>query len=141
MGRFVDLSKPLSAEDREYLLARSREGEVEVNDRQFGDLSKAQKAKETKEADEAAAEEAARLEAEKKAEEEFEANAYPEHLVAKVEPLTVVQLRAALKKRGQETSGDKDELRLRLIDYLEEQEKAKAEKEAEEASALRANQN
>lgn len=36
MSKDVDLSKPLSEEDRAYLLSRARGWEVEENDRQFG---------------------------------------------------------------------------------------------------------
>ena len=36
MSRNVDLNKPLSDEDREYLASRSRHHEIIVNDRMFG---------------------------------------------------------------------------------------------------------
>lgn len=37
MSRQIDLTKPLSDEDREYLESRARHREVEINDAEFGD--------------------------------------------------------------------------------------------------------
>lgn len=126
MGRKIDLTRPLSAEDRAYLMERSREGDVAVNERQFGSLSEAEQDEERSEHD-------ANEEADQKAQEDFEAaikqqeeESYPEHLVAKVEPLTLNQLKAALKKRKLDATGDLDALRVRLIEFLEEQDEKKA---------------
>lgn len=140
MGRFIDLDKPLSDDDRAYLIERRREAEVVVNDRRFGDLTKKAKAEEAKRVDQdRAAQEAedAALDEAIAAEEE---DSYPPHLVDKVFPLTVTQLRTALKKRNLDATGNKEDLQIRLIEYLEEQEKAKQAKAEEQETALRSSQ-
>ena len=134
MGRFVDLSKPLSDEDREYLIERRREDEIRFNDAEFGDLKDKDKKAVSEQHDSDVKEDKAEQEAYEKALAEADEEGYPEHLVEKVEPLTVAQLRAALKKRDLETSGDKEELRIRLIEFLEEKDKEK-ETAGEEAAA------
>lgn len=136
----MDLSKPLSDEDREYLIERRREDEIRLNDAEFGNLDDSEKDEVSKQHDRDVADE----EAEKKEQADAEAalaeadeEGYPEHLVEKVEPLTVAQLRAALKKRDLDTSGDKEELRIRLIEFLEEKDKEKSDADEEAAANLR----
>lgn len=134
MGRYVDLDKPLSDEDRAYLVDRRREDEIKINDARFGDLSKKERKAASDQHDEDVAEEAAEQEALEAAGAQDEEESYPEHIVEKIAPLNLTQLRQAAKKRGLETTGSKEELRIRLCDYLEAQEKKKQE-EADEAEA------
>lgn len=42
MSRQIDLTKPLSDEDREYLDTRSRQDLIALNDEQFGDSDEAE---------------------------------------------------------------------------------------------------
>lgn len=126
MGRFVDLSRPITDDEREYLMSRSREGEVEVNDRQFGHLKPEEKEAEQDQAELDHQEEEAERKAFEAAVEDADAQSFPEWIVDKVEPLTVNQLRTALAKRGLDKDGLKPELQVRLAEWLEEQEKLKA---------------
>lgn len=133
MGRHIDLSRPLSDEDREYLMSRSREGEVIVNDRQFGGLSDDERTEVQEEFDKNETKDQEERKRFQDAIEDENANSYPWELVDKVEPLTLNQLRSALKKRDLSVEGNKDELRVRLITFLEEQ---LAAAEAEKAAAV-----
>lgn len=131
MGRFIDLSRPITDDERAYLLSRSREGEVTVNDRQFGHLEDGQKLNAQIQAQDDAEFEAEERRAFEDAMDAAEADAFPVWIVDKVEPLTVAQLRTALAKRGQDTEGDKLELQTRLAEFLEE---AAKKKEAEDVN-------
>lgn len=140
MGRFVDLDKPLSDDDREYLISRRREDEVRINDARFKSLSEEEKQEATRQQDQDAAEERAEQEALEQAIAHQEEDAYPEHIVEKIAPLNLTQLRQAAKKRGLETTGSKEELRIRLCDYFEAKEKAEEEAAAEAEANLRLKQ-
>lgn len=126
MGRFIDLSRPITDDEREYLLARSREGEVTVNDRQFGHLEEGQKINAQIQAQEDEQAEEEERKAFDDAVNAAEEDSFPAWIVDKIEPLTVAQLRTALAKRGLEALGEKIELQIRLADFLEEQDKRKA---------------
>lgn len=131
MGRFIDLSRPITDDERAYLLSRSREGEVTVNDRQFGHLEEgAKKSAQIQAQDDADFEEEERR-AFEDAVNASEEDSFPSWIVDKVEPLTVAQLRTALAKRGQDTEGEKLELQTRLAEFLEE---AAKKKEAEDVN-------
>lgn len=125
MGRKIDLDRPLSAEDRAYLEARSRHGEIAANDRQFGHLSDDEREGVTAQAEADQEYDAAEAKAFAAAQARDEEESFPDHLVEKVAPLGTSELRAALRKRKLDDSGEKAELQIRLLQYLEEQEKAR----------------
>jgi hypothetical protein len=125
MGRSIDLSKPLSEEDRAFLASRARTAEIVTNDRQFAHLSEEDREEAISTHDEEDAKEKADQAAWEQALQDADENSFPEHLVEKVAPLSVNQLKTALKKRGQPTTGDKEELQLRLVTFLEQAEKDK----------------
>jgi len=123
MGRYIDLNKPLSDEDRAYLESRSRHGEIAANDRRFGHLDEEERETVTTQVDEDNEHDEQEAEAIAAAIQQEEEESFPDHLIEKVAPLSTQQLRSALEKRGQDTSGDKRELQVRLLQYLEEKEK------------------
>lgn len=117
MSRYVDLRKPLSDDDREYLESRARIGDILANDRQFADLTPAQTRKATAEADadaKAQAEEDAEV-----AEAEEVASQWSQDALAKVLPLKVAELKDSLSKFGLSTSGDKSDLQVRLLNHYD----------------------
>lgn len=114
MGKRIDLSRPITDEERAYLLSRAREDEVVANDRQFGGKSDAEKRKATSAADEAAEEEASY---EVEEEEDF----FDPDLVDQVAPLSVRELQQRLEKLGLKPKGKKDELQIQLLEALEGQ--------------------
>ena len=125
MGRFVDLSRPITEDERAYLLSRSREGEVMVNDRQFGNLDESEKLNRQAQAVADHEEEEADRKAFQAAVDQADAESFPAHIVDKVEPLTLAQLRTALEKRKQSTEGERPELQVRLAEFLEAAEARK----------------
>ena len=92
MALQIDLSKPLSAEDREYLIARGRRHLVLQNDRQFAGQKSSSPAPQGSKTPEQA---------------EWE---------SQVNDLTVAELRDELSNRGLETKGNQETLRKRLIE-------------------------
>lgn len=120
MGRYIDPNVPLTDEDREFLAARSRHGEIVANDRQFGDMDDGARANATSTA-QADADRDASDQAEWEQAEEDDETEFDDDLIAKVGPLKVAELRAALKKRGQESGGDKEELQERLLNFLQDE--------------------
>lgn len=123
MGRSIDLTKPLSEEDRAFLLARSRKGEVAVNDRQFGHLSEEDRAEVSDQHD---ADEKADADEQKLIEQQIEEeeSGFDEDIELEVAPLKMTELRARLAKEGQPSDGDKGELQLRLLNFLQDQREA-----------------
>ena len=115
MSKVVDLTRPITDEEREYLMTRARESEVEANDRQFGHLKDAERRNLQDRAEEADAEEAAIAEAYEEGEE------FDPELVAQVAPLTVKELEARIKKLGHKPDGDKETLQIQLLEILETQ--------------------
>jgi hypothetical protein len=93
VSKEVDLSRPLSDEDRAYLLQRGRRHLVLQNDRQFENG------------------EFARPDDDDEDEDEID-----QEWVSEVEAMNVDQLRAELQRRSLSTSGKKDELQDRLIE-------------------------
>lgn len=132
MGRYIDLNKPLNDEDRAFLLARSREGDVDVNDRQFGHLSDEDRAKRVSQA-EADADRDASDEREAEQEEIDNLPPFDEDLIDKVAPLKVAELRAHLEKRGLDAKGDKETLQDRLLVFLQGERDAAAVLESDDA--------
>lgn len=132
MGRYIDLNKPLNDEDRAFLLARSREGDVDVNDRQFGHLSDEDRAKRVSQA-EADADRDASDEREAEQEEIDNLPPFDEDLIDKVAPLKVAELRAHLEKRGLDAKGDKETLQDRLLVFLQGERDASAEDDGNDA--------
>ena len=119
MSRNIDLSRPLLEEEKEYLRERAREGEVTVNERQFAGVTEAQARALREDAASDEKDEAQRRVEFAKEQEEIEEDSFDPEDEAKVAPLTVKQLRAALTKQGLETGGDKEELQLRLLEHYE----------------------
>ena len=87
----IDLDKPLSPEDREYLLARGRRYLVIQNDRQFAKKASSPAPQGSKTPEQA----------------EWE---------SQVNELTVAELRDELSNRGLDTKGNQETLRKRLIE-------------------------
>lgn len=119
MSRNIDLSVPLLEEEKEYLRERAREGEVTVNERQFAGVTEKQARALREQADSDDKDEAQRRVDFIREQEELEEDSFDPEDVDKVEPLTVKELRQALTKRGLETSGNKEELQVRLLEHLE----------------------
>lgn len=115
MSRHVDLSRPITDEEREYLRIRAREDDIIANDRQFGHLKDAQKRKLRGEAEDADHEEA-EFQAQFDYEEDDE---FDPELVAQVAPLTVKDLKARITKLGAKPQGNRDDLQIQLLELLE----------------------
>lgn len=115
MSRQVDLSRPITDEERAYLNLRAREDDIIANDRQFGGLKDAEKRKLQQRSEEAdAAEDEYQQQFEYEEEETFD----PE-LVAQVAPLTVKELQARIEKLGFKPQGNKEDLQVQLLEILE----------------------
>lgn len=117
MGKSIDLNKPLTQDEREYLESRRRIGDIAANDRRFGHLSDSDKSSARKQVDSDNAEDDAEQEAIRQNEEE--ADVYDDDLVDQVLPLKTADLRSQLGKLGLETGGKKDDLRMRLLEHLQ----------------------
>lgn len=121
MSRLIDLNRPITDEEREYLIARAREGEVAVNDRQFGHLSDDEKdALRGRATKDARVEAAISVLRDQEEEEDFD-----EDILGEVMPLKVADLRARLEKEGLSSDGNKDELQLRLLVLLQDRRDGK----------------
>lgn len=111
----VDLTRPITDEEREYLMARAREADVVVNDRQFGNLKDAEKRKLRQ-----AAENDDLEEAEFQAQFDYdEGDEFDPELVAQVAPLTVKELKARITKLGEKPQGNREDLQVQLLELLE----------------------
>lgn len=115
MSVHVDLTRPITDEEREYLMARAREDEVVVNDRQFGHLKDAEKRKLRQTAEDDDLEEA---EFQSQFDYDDEEGFDPE-LVAQVAPLTVKELKARITKLGEKPQGNREDLQVQLLELLE----------------------
>ena len=115
MSKFVDLSRPITDEERAYLQSRAREDDIVANDRQFGNLKDAEKRKLRQ-----GAEEDDREEAEFQAQFDFdEGDEFDPELVAQVAPLTVKDLKARITKLGEKPQGNREDLQVQLLELLE----------------------
>lgn len=122
----IDLSRPLTEEEAEWLLTRAGGEElVAVNKRQFQDLSKAEKAK-IRDQSEKDEKDEKQEEKEAKEAEQDEDNFHPED-IAQVLPLSVRELREFARHNGLDDSGSKEDLQITALEYLEK-------KRAEEGS-------
>lgn len=111
----VDLTRPITDEEREYLMARAREDEVVVNDRQFGHLKDAEKRKLRQTAEDDDLEEA-----EFQSQFDYdEEDTFDPELVAQVAPLTVKELKARITKLGEKPKGNREDLQVQLLELLE----------------------
>lgn len=122
MSRKIDEERPFTKEDIEYLRTRPQGAAlIEINERKFGHLNKseARKAQEQAEADDA--DEARRKAEAAAAAKQEEEDSFDDEDVAQVAPLSVKQLRERLTKLELETSGNKEELQLRLLEHLDRQ--------------------
>lgn len=126
MSRYIDHDKPLSDEDKEYLLTRSG-GEylIEINERRFGHLSKKKQAELAKQVDSDhdfdTREEAAHQT------ELDELPDFDDDVIEKVAPLTFNQLRQKATKLGLGGDGTKDELQDKLLNYFQDLKESPAE--------------
>lgn len=115
MSKFVDLSRPITDEERAYLQSRAREDDIVANDRQFGNLKDAEKRKLRQ-----GAEEDDREEAEFQAQFDYdEGDEFDPELVAQVAPLTVKDLKARITKLGEKPQGNREDLQVQLLELLE----------------------
>lgn len=111
----VDLTRPITDEEREYLMARAREDEVVVNDRQFGHLKDAEKRKLRQTAEDDDLEEA-----EFQSQFDYdEEDTFDPELVTQVAPLTVKELKARITKLGEKPQGNREDLQVQLLELLE----------------------
>lgn len=130
MSKFVDLSRPITDEEREYLRSRAREGDIVANDRQFGHLKDAEKRRERKSAEEDQDSEAqlqAQIEEQYASDDEFDPD-----LVAQVAPLSVRELKQRIEKLGGKPNGNKDDLQIQLLDLLDPAEAPEDDAEDED---------
>lgn len=117
MSKQVDLSRPITDEEREYLKLRAREDDIIANDRQFGHLKDAEKRRLRGDA-----EDADREEAEFQAQFDYdEEDEFDPELVAQVAPLTVKDLKARITKLGEKPQGNRDDLQIQLLELLDAQ--------------------
>lgn len=116
MSKQVDLSRPITDEEREYLIIRAREDDIIANDRQFGGLKDAEKRKLQQRSEEADLEED---EYQQQFEYEEEGDTFDPELVAQVAPLTVKELQARIEKLGHKAQGNKEDLQVQLLELLE----------------------
>lgn len=115
MSKQVDLSRPITDEERAYLKLRAREDDIVANDRQFGHLKDAEKRKLRQ-----GAEEDDREEAEFQSQFDYdEEDTFDEELVAQVAPLTVKELKARITKLGEKPQGNREDLQVQLLELLE----------------------
>lgn len=115
MSKFVDLSRPITDEERAYLQSRARGDDIVANDRQFGHLKDAEKRKLRQ-----GAEEDDREEAEFQAQFDYdEEEGFDPELVAQVAPLTVKELKARITKLGEKPQGNREDLQVQLLELLE----------------------
>lgn len=115
MSKFVDLSRPITDEERAYLQSRAREDDIVANDRQFGRLKDAEKRKLRQ-----GAEDDDREEAEFQAQFDYdEGDEFDPELVAQVAPLTVKDLKARIAKLGEKPQGNREDLQVQLLELLE----------------------
>lgn len=115
MSKFVDLSRPITDEERAYLQSRAREDDIVANDRQFGRLKDAEKRKLRQ-----GAEDDDREEAEFQAQFDYdEGDEFDPELVAQVAPLTVKDLKARITKLGEKPQGNREDLQVQLLELLE----------------------
>lgn len=129
MSKQVDLTRPITDEEREYLKLRAREDEIVVNDRQFGHLKDAEKRKLRQ-----GAEQDDQEEAEFQAQFDYEEDeAFDPELVAQVAPLTVKELKARITKLGEKPQGHREDLQVQLLELLEGGS-AESEDESEDES-------
>lgn len=129
MSRQVDLTRPITDEEREYLASRAREDEIVVNDRQFGHLKDAQRRKLQQQA-----------ELDDQEEQEFQAQfdydeeeAFDPELVAQVAPLNVKELKARIEKLGEKPKGNRDDLQVQLLELLEGQGEVEDDEDTSES--------
>lgn len=127
MSKQVDLSRPITDEEREYLTIRAREDDIIANDRQFGGLKDAEKRKLQQRSEEADLEEDEYQQQFEYEEEE----AFDPELVAQVAPLTVKELQARIEKLGSKAQGNKEDLQVQLLELLEGGPKGDPEGDAE----------
>lgn len=118
----IDTTRPFTDEEREYLrAAKGSVGDsmIEANERAFGTLAESEAVALQ---DQAAADD----EAQAKVDEAVRAAGEPseddfnDEDMAEVAPLTITQLRARLKKENQDSTGNREELQLRLLEYLDD---------------------
>jgi hypothetical protein len=139
MSKNIDMSKPLSSEDRHYLFVRERHGEILANDLRHG------KVREMTEEEQAEAEQKAFVESagkrtpalmdnsmleeqhkQRQADELAQLDTYADQTYADYDPDDVAyiqtlnddELREKLKERELDTSGTRPEMQKRLLDSM-----------------------
>lgn len=122
MSRQIDLTRPPTEEEVEYLATRAGGADLlKVAERKFGDLTPEEAEEIRKESEADSADEAARRAAAVQQAQEEEDDAFDPIDVEKVAPLTVSELKEKLKKVGVKyTKADqKEDLQVLLLEHLE----------------------
>lgn len=122
MSRQIDLTRPPTEEELEYLSTRAGGDDLlKVAERKFGGLSEEEREELRAENEADHQDDAERLAAAQQQAQEEEDDAFDEEDVAKVAPLTVPELKEKLKKVGVKYSKEdnKDDLQVLLLEYLE----------------------
>ena len=135
MGRYIDLNKPLTKEDREYLMSRAQEGDVVVNDRRFAGLSAEEKAELSGEVDQDKADYESDREAFERQVEEENDTEFDDDILDYVSALNYNEVRQALAKLDLDSKGTKEEVYSRLLNHLQDEADAKRKSEEEAQAA------
>ena len=135
MGRYIDLNKPLTKEDREYLMSRAQEGDVVVNDRRFAGLSAEEKAELSGEVDQDKADYESDREAFERQVEEENDTEFDDDILDYVSALNYNEVRQALAKLELDSKGTKEEVYSRLLNHLQDEADAKRKSEEEAQAA------
>lgn len=114
----IDHNRPYTQEEKDWLLTRAGgRAQVDVNERQFSDLSDSERSAFQAQAQSDSDEEAARR-AQLMELENDDDNFDPED-VAKVAPLSTAELRAWLAKKEMDQDGNKEDLQVRVLEKME----------------------
>ena len=113
LQRVSHLGRPLTDEEKAYLHDRSRDWEIDENDRQHG--------VKTNFAEIPLFTEVATPEVETEGDKGDDLSKYDENLVKQVQALNLDELRAELKGRDLQANGNKEQMQLRLIKAVTEE--------------------
>lgn len=113
--KYVDLDKPLSHEDREFLILWGRVLDVQKNEARFGALSDEEKSAVSNQVDEDRETDRKRFTI------DGEPSDFDEDLIELVENLDTGEIRAGLDKAQLDHSGELDAIQERLLNHLQDE--------------------